>query len=129
RPRACAAPAGTKDAGRRRLADACSLIGSAGKPQKQLPDDKRSASCGHTRGRIIICDTEKLQNVACKCYRAVKYKLRGAAWRTIKGSPAGRRDRDGPLIVIGSPRQELHLPWQLSLWRCLTSASPAQRFR
>jgi CRP-like cAMP-binding protein len=26
----------------------------------------------YTRGRIKICDTEKLQNVACECYRAVK---------------------------------------------------------
>ena len=26
----------------------------------------------YRRGRIIICDTVKLQNVACECYRAVK---------------------------------------------------------
>src|SRR5262245_8200337 len=26
----------------------------------------------YRRGRIIICDTGKLQNVACECYRAVK---------------------------------------------------------
>lgn len=26
----------------------------------------------YTRGRIIICDTVKLQNVACECYRTVK---------------------------------------------------------
>src|SRR5262249_55633280 len=26
----------------------------------------------YRRGRIIICDTVKLQNVACECYRAVQ---------------------------------------------------------
>ena len=26
----------------------------------------------YRRGRIIICDAVKLQNVACECYRAVK---------------------------------------------------------
>lgn len=30
----------------------------------------------YTRGRIIIYDTEKLQNVACECYRAVNQTTR-----------------------------------------------------
>jgi len=35
-------------------------------------DFQNAGMIKYTRGRIKICDTEKLQTVACECYRAVK---------------------------------------------------------
>jgi hypothetical protein len=33
---------------------------------------KEAGMITYRRGRIVICDAVKLQNVACECYRAVK---------------------------------------------------------
>ena len=52
----------------------------------------------YRRGRIIICDTGKLQNVACECYRAVKSNyealLRGQSKDHVQAEESLRRSTD-----------------------------------